>query len=117
MGCYHNTRGGTNIRVKKYNLSICQWTFAFRGAKAWDNIPELIKNATSVECFKTMFLKHVRKDVMWTFFKLIGLHEYVECFNIACYIMYCYLTVYACVNGNMAHWKSRYKRDMVTITK
>ena len=29
----------------------------------WDNIPELIKNAISVECFKTMFLKHVRKDV------------------------------------------------------
>ena len=29
----------------------------------WDNIPELIKNATSVECFKIMFLKDVRKDV------------------------------------------------------
>ena len=37
----HNTRGGTNIRVKKYNLSICQRTFAYRGAKVWDNIPPL----------------------------------------------------------------------------
>ena len=59
----HNTRGGTNnIRVKKYNLSIGQRTFAHRGANVWDNIPELIKNATSVECFKTVFLKLVRKD-------------------------------------------------------
>ena len=49
--------------------------------------------------------------------KLIGLHEYVECFNIACYIMYCYSTVYACVNGKMAHLKSQCKRGMVTITK
>ena len=59
----HNTRGGTNIRVKKYNLSIGQRTFAYRGAKVWDNIPEHIKNVTTVECFKTMFLKHVSKEV------------------------------------------------------
>ena len=51
----HNTRGGTNIRVKKYNLSIGQRTFAYRCAKVWDNIPEHIKNVTTVECFKTMF--------------------------------------------------------------
>ena len=50
----HDTRGGTNIRVKKYNLSIGQRTFAYRGAKVWDNIPEHIKNVTTVECFKTM---------------------------------------------------------------
>ena len=31
--------------------------------------------------------------------------------------VYCYLTGYACVNLKMAHWKSRCKRDMVTITK
>ena len=59
----HNTHGGTNIRVKKYNLSIGQRTFAYRGAKVWDNIPELIKNAICVECFKTMFLKHECKAV------------------------------------------------------
>ena len=59
----HNTRGGTNIRVKRYNLSIGQRTFAYRGAKVWDNIPEHIKNVTTVECFKTMFLKHVSKEV------------------------------------------------------
>ena len=59
----HNTRGGTNIRVKKYNLSIGQRTFAYRGAKVWDNIPEHIKTVTNVECFKTMFLKHVSKEV------------------------------------------------------
>ena len=53
----HNTRGGTNIRVKKYNLSIGQQIFAYRGAKVWDNIPEHIKNVTTVESFKTMFLK------------------------------------------------------------
>ena len=29
----------------------------------WDNIPEHIKNVTTVECFKTMFLKHVSKEV------------------------------------------------------
>ena len=28
---------------------------------------------------------------------------FVEYFNIACYIMYCYITVYAFVNGKMAH--------------
>ena len=59
----HNTRGCTNIRVKRYNLSIGQRTFAYRGAKVWDNIPEHIKNVTTVECFKTMFLKHVSKEV------------------------------------------------------
>ena len=53
----------TNIRVKRYNLSIGQRTFAYRGAKVWDNIPEHIKNVTTVECFKTMFLKHVSKEV------------------------------------------------------
>ena len=89
----HNTCGGTNIRVEKYNIStgIGQRTFAYRGTKVWNNIPELIKNATSVECFKSMFLKHVRKDV------LIGLHEYVECFNMLCNC------VCTCVNGKMAH--------------
>ena len=47
-----------------------------------------------------MFLKHVRKTCMnVNILKLIGLHEFVDCFNSACYIMYCYLTVYACVNG------------------
>ena len=51
----HNTSGGTNIRIKKYNLSIGQRTFAYRGAKVWDNIPEHISNVTNVECFKTMF--------------------------------------------------------------
>ena len=59
----HNTCGGTNIRVKKYNLSIGERTFAYRGAKVWDNIPEHVKNVTNVECFKTMFLKHVSKEV------------------------------------------------------
>ena len=60
----HNTRGGTNnIHVKKYNVSICQRTFAHMGAKVWDYIPELIKNAISVECFKTMFFRLVRKDL------------------------------------------------------
>ena len=46
-----------DIRVKKYNLSIGQQICAYRGAKVWDNIPEQIKNVTTVECFKTMFLK------------------------------------------------------------
>ena len=32
----HNTPSGTNIRVKKCNLSIGQRTFAYRGAKVWD---------------------------------------------------------------------------------
>ena len=52
----HNTRSGTNIRVKKYILSIGQRTFTYRGAKVWDNIREHI-----VEFFKTTFLKHVSK--------------------------------------------------------
>ena len=40
-----------------------QRTFAYRGAKVWDNIPEHIKDVTTVECFKTMFLKYVTKEV------------------------------------------------------
>ena len=40
-----------------------QLAFAYRGAKVWDNITEHIENVTTVECFKTMFLKHVSKEV------------------------------------------------------
>ena len=40
-----------------------QLTFAYRDAKVWDNIPEHIKDVTTVECFKTMFLKYVTKEV------------------------------------------------------
>ena len=35
----HHTRSCTNIQVKKYNLSLGQRTFAYRGAKLWDTIP------------------------------------------------------------------------------
>ena len=57
----HNTQGGTNIRVEKYNLSIGQRTFAYRGANVWYNMPEHIQKVTTVDCFKTMFLKQVSK--------------------------------------------------------
>ena len=57
----HNTRGGTNIRVKKYNMSIGRRTFVYRGAHVWDNNPEHVQNVTTVYCFKTMFLKDVSK--------------------------------------------------------
>lgn len=59
----HHTRGCTNIRVHKYNLAIGQRTFAYRGAKLWDAIPESIQNANSVDTFKTVFLKFLKKDV------------------------------------------------------
>ena len=35
----HHTRGCTNIHVRKYNLSVGQRTFAYRGGKLWDTIP------------------------------------------------------------------------------
>ena len=118
----HNTRGGTNIRVKRYNLSIGQRTFAYRGAKVWDNIPEHIKNVTTVECFKTMFLKHVSKEVYeCEHLKLTGMHEYVcefifvyvcmycmyaracmrtcVCCACACICMYVFVKLYRCVNA------------------
>ena len=60
----HHTRSCTNIHVKKYNLSLGQRTFAYRGAKLWDTIPECItKNANSVDTFKTHCLKFLVKDV------------------------------------------------------
>ena len=34
----HHTRGCTNIHVRKYNMSVGQRTFAFRGGKLWDTI-------------------------------------------------------------------------------
>ena len=59
----HHTRGCTNIHVRKYNLSVGQRTFAYRGGKLWDTIPVHIINSKSVECFKTLFKKHVKKDL------------------------------------------------------
>ena len=35
----HHTCGCTNMHVKKYNLSVEQRTFAYRGWKQWDTIP------------------------------------------------------------------------------
>ena len=55
---YHTRRYKYSCQENS-NLSIGQRTVAHMGAKMWDNIPELIKTATSVECLETMFLKLV----------------------------------------------------------
>ena len=59
----HHTRSCTNIYVRKCNLSVRQRTFAYRGGTLWDTIPVHIRNSKSVKCFKTLFIKHVKKDL------------------------------------------------------
>ena len=59
----NNSVHNHHSHVKEYNLSLGQRTFAYRGAKLWDTIPECIKNVNSVDTFKTHCLKFLVKDV------------------------------------------------------
>ena len=51
-----HTCNGTNIPVKKYNLSSGQCKFAYKFRKLWDTILKCIQYVSSVEIFKEHIL-------------------------------------------------------------
>ena len=51
------TRNRNELDLIKCRLATGQWSFSFRGAKAWNELPKSIRDATSLNTFKTNLMK------------------------------------------------------------
>ncbi len=76
-----NTRNNMSLFLSKYNLVTGQRTFKFRGIKLWENRTNNIKEALSIDSFKSKYKTKLTSDLYYC--EKIGLdlphlyHEYV----------------------------------------
>jgi hypothetical protein len=58
----YNTRHSCNLKVPKCKTSKGQSSFSCKGAKAWNNLPYVIRNAPSQDSFKQNLLTYIFKN-------------------------------------------------------
>ncbi len=59
----YNSRNNKSLYLPKYNLVTGQRTFKFRGIKPWENLTNNIKEALSVDSFKTKYKTKLISDL------------------------------------------------------
>ena len=55
----YNTRNRNNLLTPSHNLSLFHNSLAFRGPQLWNQLPDNLKNAISINCFKKRYKVHI----------------------------------------------------------
>jgi hypothetical protein len=55
----YNTRCAANLKVPKFKTKKGQSAFMYKGAKIWNEIPTVIRNSSSLDCFKHKIIQHI----------------------------------------------------------
>ena len=55
----YNTRNSVNLKVPKFKSKKGQSSFVYKGARDWNDIPAVIRNSSSLDCFKHKIILHV----------------------------------------------------------
>jgi len=54
-----NTRQSNDLNIPRYQLATGQRSFAYRGAKIWNELSDDLKSLPSVKAFKGHLIKHI----------------------------------------------------------
>ena len=54
-----NTRKRDELNLPKCSLKTGQWSFAFRGAKSYNNLPNEVKQISDIKIFKAKVYKYL----------------------------------------------------------
>ena len=77
----YNTRSSENMNlyVPKYSKEICKRSFAYKGSMPWNDLPEEVKESSSLDAFKIIVSTFDKDSPHTMSFVLVILH--VPCFK------------------------------------